>query len=362
MVETRFDRKLPAAGAIADILAGAWRPAPPPPFVSAAELEEALPMIARTNAAALCWWRLRDGAYARLPGVEVLHDAYRYVALEARLHEMRLQAVLRALRAASIEPILIKGWSVARLYPDTGLRPYEDIDLHVRPDQKEPALAALAASDAAGAIVDFDHAEITVYDSGDWDGLYARSRTVDLAGTAVRVLSPEDHLRAICIHGLKHCFSNPLWLCDVAVSVEAAGREFDWTRCFGNRRPQDQWIACALGIARELLGCELPEDAAKRVGRLPRWLVPIVLDTWVRWAVVGAGERRALGELFDNPASVAAIVARRWPNQLAVSLGRGAPLNDDPLWLQRVQQFQHLFAAKRLLQALLRDKPERSTP
>jgi hypothetical protein len=64
-----------------------------------------------------------------------LHDAYRLFALQAVLHEQRLTRAFALLRAAGVEAILGKGWAVARLYPDLGLRPYGDIDLYVRHHQ-----------------------------------------------------------------------------------------------------------------------------------------------------------------------------------------------------------------------------------
>lgn len=358
----RFADKRPAAQGIAALLAGAWRSSPPPLRLSAAELEQTLPLVARTNAAALVWWRLRDTAFASLDAVEALRDAYRYAALRSQLQETQLIAVLGTLRSASIEPLLIKGWDVARLYPRSELRPSEDIDLVVPRADEELAQATLRENGPADAIVDFHHAEISVFDSSNWQELYDRSRVVRWAGIDVRVLSPEDHLRAICLHGLKHCFSNPLWLSDIAAGVEAAGADFSWSHCVGYNQPQSQWIGCALSLARELLECELPPEAAKLASPLPRWLVPVVLDTWVRWATVGSEERWALRELLKNPLSAPAIIGRRWPNQLVVALKRRAPLIDNPRWLQRIHEFVYLFEARRIWQALRRNKPERSTP
>jgi hypothetical protein len=362
MPEVRFAELRPAAEAIAAVLAGSWRSPPPPLVVSAEDLHEALPLLAQTNAAALAWWRLRDTVFASLAGVDALHDAYRYAVLRAQLQESRLISVFETLRSVSVEPILLKGWDIARLYPQGALRPYEDIDLIVRPDELELAQATLRSDERTGAIVDFSHAEISVFDSGDWSGLYDRSRVVGFAGSEVRVLSPEDHLRAICLHGLKHCFSNPLWLADIAVCVEAATREFDWTRCFGQRQPQNQWIGCAIGLAREMLGCDVTAEVAERLEPLPRWLVPVVLETWIRWATAGPDERWALGELFDRPADALSVVARRWPNQLVVALKRRARLSDDPPWLQRLYALAYLFEPKRVVEALLRNGPQRSTP
>lgn len=43
--------------------------------------------------------------------------------------------MLRRLGAAGVEPLLIKGWAIARLYPGAGLRPYTNLDLIVRPSE-----------------------------------------------------------------------------------------------------------------------------------------------------------------------------------------------------------------------------------
>ena len=47
------------------------------------------------------------------------------------MHEVRLREVVTILHEAGIEVLVSKGWSIARLYPQAGLRPYGDLDLHV---------------------------------------------------------------------------------------------------------------------------------------------------------------------------------------------------------------------------------------
>jgi hypothetical protein len=347
-------RQRTVAEIIANVLAGSWRPSPPTLDLSGAELERALPLIERTSAAGLCWWRLRGTAFASLAGVRALQDAYRYAALEAELHQLRLISVLRALRAASVEPILIKGWDNARFYPQPGLRPYEDIDLVVQPAEIELAQATLDANETSDAIVDLVHLEIDGLDAVAWNALYGRSSVAPLAGADVRVLAREDHLRAICIHSLKHGILNPLWLCDIAMHVELTGPDFDWARCFGNQRPQSQWIGCAIGLARDLLGCKVPAQAASRIGPVPRWLVAAVLDAWTTWATAGFDERPpAVRELVEKPTRIAEILVRRWPSGIAVALRRGAPL-DDPPFARRLHELNDLLASKRIVRAASR--------
>lgn len=349
-------------GTIARVLAGSWRSTPPPLEVSTGDIARALPIVARTNAAALFWWRLRDRAPTDIPGLEVLHDTFRYNALHAEHQQARLASLLRLLRAASIEPVLLKGWDLARLYPNTALRPYEDIDFIVRDDEAGRAERVVAAGDTSGAIVDFVHEEISRYDAIGWDDVLARSGTLPFAGGDVRVLSREDHLRAIAIHGLKHSFRNPLWLCDIAVSVETAGSDFDWERCVGNMHAQDQWIGCAIGLARDLLGCDVPPKAAPYLSALPRWLVPAVFAMWTRAAQLGLDERWAVREFLSNPASLGSIVARRWPDPVTEALRRNVPLSDRHPWQRRLHALAFMLSPQRLVNAAVRRKAVRSVP
>ena len=45
-------------------------------------------------------------------------------------------------------------------------------------------------------------------------------------GLDVRVLSPEDDLRFLCLHLLRHGAVQPLWLCDICVLLEARANDF----------------------------------------------------------------------------------------------------------------------------------------
>ena len=68
--------------------------------------------------------------------MEVLHH---------RVHEMEIGEAFSRLRSVGIEPILAKGWAIARLYPERGMRPYGDIDLCVHPDHFLKAFLAVTA-------------------------------------------------------------------------------------------------------------------------------------------------------------------------------------------------------------------------
>ena len=205
----------------------------------------------------------------------MLQEVYRRERLSALIHQREIAYVLSLLRAAGIEPVLVKGWAIARLYPDAALRPYGDIDLCIRPDQFAKANAALKClEDIKGHYVDLHCGFARIgqtkpQDLGrdfrrfsrlrrlgndkeamrEWDELFSRSQLVPLTAssvqsptsnvrlpspprgegleerpahpTRVRILCHEDHLRLLSLHLLRSGARRPPWLCDVALLLEA---------------------------------------------------------------------------------------------------------------------------------------------
>jgi hypothetical protein len=273
--------RLPGAE-VAALLAGSWRPAPPPLNLGPEAIAAAVPLLLQSTAAPLAWHRHRAAGPSRTRPVRPLQNAYREAAIESAGHEQHLQEVLPLLRAAGVEPILIKGWSVARLYPETGLRPYCDIDLGVRPDQLGAAIRVLDAAARNELTVDL-HGGVPDMQDRSWDAVYRRSRLLRLGDVDVRVLCPEDQLRHLCLHLMRHGCAAPLWLCDLGAAVEARPAGFDWDYCLSGHRAQSDWVVCWLGLAARLLGARLGEPSlAARAADLPPWLAPTVLERWTR--------------------------------------------------------------------------------
>jgi hypothetical protein len=238
--------------------------------------------LSRLGAGALAWRQIRDTEFANTPAGEQLHEVYRRQRLSARVHERELVEVLTRFRAAGIEPILVKGWAIARRYPDCALRPYGDIDLCVAPAQfAEAQRVVVSFASVDGPFVDlhsgFDRIGVgkqldlarfvrlwepanpsarsakinnarSAKIDNEWDELYARSQVVMLedkskvqrpkskvedptckvqhtksqveTGFPVRVLSDEDHLRILCLHLLRSGVRRPAQLCDIALLIE----------------------------------------------------------------------------------------------------------------------------------------------
>ena len=261
-------------------MAYSWRPSPLPLECRVEDLAGAAPLLLASGAGALGWWRVRQSELRDTPAALDLQDAYRLHSLQAALHEREIAEVLTLLRSAGVEPILVKGWAAARLYPEPGLRPYGDIDLCVAPKQYQAAAAALKGAKNPTYHADL-HKGFATLDEQSWDELYGRSQVAKLGEIEVRVLPPEDHLRVLCVHLLRHGAWRPLWLCDVAAAVETRPADFDWDRCLGRNRRVADWVACTIGLAHRLLRVPVDDTpVAARAKHLPRWLVPHVLKHW----------------------------------------------------------------------------------
>ena len=120
---------------LARVLAGAWRQALPALEITTEELATVTPALLQTGAGALGWRRVHGSRQHTSAAASELLQAYRIHAVQASLHELQIKDAVQLLRSNGVEPIVVKGWSIARLYVEPGLRPYGDIDLCVNPDQ-----------------------------------------------------------------------------------------------------------------------------------------------------------------------------------------------------------------------------------
>ena len=313
---------------VAAVLAESWHQSPPRPSISPAELAEVAPVLLRTGSASLGWWRIRDSDLRATSAASELQQAYRMHTLQAARHERHLVTAITLLHSAGVEPLLVKGWAVARLYPERGLRPYGDIDLCVRPEQHAVALEVLGADTVDVGAVDL-HGGLQELHRPSLDEVYDRSEVVRLADADVRILGPEDHLRYVCIHMLRHGAYRALWLCDVAVMLESLSEDFDWDYLLGGDRRRGDWVACAIGLAHRLLGARVEGlPVAQRARQLPRWLAPSVLRQWS--LQTHYMNTASLAYCMRHPAQIPRALRLRWPNPIQATVGVGGAFNELP--------------------------------
>jgi Uncharacterised nucleotidyltransferase len=326
-------RKRQPGDIVAGLLAGSWRVEPPPLRLSLSELSSVAALLHRSGLAALAWWPVSLSHLKDTPEAEELTEAYRLQTLQTAASERHMSAALDLLRQAGLDPILFKGWAIAGHYPHAGMRPLGDIDIYLPEEDWWVARVVLARNPELNVPLDLEHADFSAFGS-HWNDLRARSRLLPLGHSEVRVLGPEDHLALLCVHFLRHGAWRPIWLCDIAVALETRPSDFDWTICLGPDRLTADRIACALGLAHQLLGADVEgTPVAQRAKRLPKWLVPAVLKQWDHpyaneHPPFSYGE--PIATCLRRPWHLLPALVRRWPGPIEATVSVNGPFNELP--------------------------------
>ena len=319
---------------VATALEGSWRTSPPAEIhLSATEFDEVTPLLYDSGAAGLGWWRVRETNLRDTPSGELLHQAFRLLALQANIHQTKLQKLFRLMRAAGVEPILLKGWAIARLYPQPALRPYGDIDLFVRPQDCGIAKRVIESEAARGCWVDL-HARISELANSSAEDLFARSKLVWCGEEQVRVPGAEDHFALLAIHLLKHGAWRPTWLCDLGLLLESIPNDFDWDLCLSKNKRRANWIVSAIGLAHELVGAEIADkEIAARAQETPAWLGRSVLKEWETPFAIDQppmSHRAPMRSYLRHPRGFLSDLAHRWPNPILATVSVNGEFNRWP--------------------------------
>jgi hypothetical protein len=318
---------------VARVLTGGWRHSLAPVQIEAGELEQVTPLLLTSGDAAIVWRRIRKSGLYDSKVALALRQALRNNALHNLFHIDVLKRTVSHLRTVGIEAVLVKGWSIARYYPEEGLRPYGDLDLCVRPEDYQKASRALEDVPHQWGLVDLHNGFGKFYERNS-DEVWLRTQLIMLAGVEVRVLCPEDHLRFLCLHLLRHGATRPLWACDVAVALEGRASDFAWDICLGTSRRESEWIACALGIAHRLLGAEIAGTPVEQLAsKVPRWVLSTVLKEWSLPFEIPP----PMMTFLDRPAALVRELARHWPNSIEATINLGGSYNNAfPRWPYRL--------------------------
>lgn len=294
---------------LARVLRGAWRPSPPDPEFSEQQLSAVTPLLLGAGVGPLAWWKIRRSPLRDSNVGDELRRSYHTTAVHSALRERNIANVFQISHGTGIDPILLKGWAIARLYPEPGLRPLGDVDLCLPAGGELPWESAIQHPIARSVEIDLSHDLMGLLKGRSWTDLAQRSEHVNLCGSAIRVLSPEDQLAYLCIHFLKHGGWRPLWLCDVAVALETRSPHFDWDLCLGPDRTRADWIACTIGLAHALLDADVGgTPIERRAHHLPPWLVRTVLKEWEH--------PRISDHVVPHPITRSLRHPRQWPNAL----------------------------------------------
>src|SRR2546421_584382 len=195
---------------IADFLAGSWRENQKAPDISLSDLEQLAGLLYNSGGTGLAWWRIHESDLRASSCGELLHQGYRLQALQTPINEDRIVRAFRLLRGAGVEPILVKGWATARLYPHRTLRSYGDVDLLVGRTHFAGARELLDRDKSATWWVDL-HNGLTELDDRSTDELFKQKQLPEwLVDTVLKQwgnLFQADHLpvrpQRLMAHSLK---------------------------------------------------------------------------------------------------------------------------------------------------------------
>lgn len=204
-------------------------------------------------------------------------DEQKWSLLDNKRHELKITEAFRFFRENDIEPVLIKGWASARFYPQSHPRHWSDVDLAVAASDYFKA-QSLAPKNFG---VDL-HRELRHLDIVPWSELFAKSELVEIDGTPIRILAPEDHLRTTAVHWLSDGAENKERLWDIYYAVDNRPDDFDWNRCLDTAgKTRREWIVCAIMLANKYLELDITGlPLTDRERELPEWLVRCVEKEW----------------------------------------------------------------------------------
>jgi hypothetical protein len=252
-----------------------------------------------------------------------LKGAYRAAWLRNQLLFKRAAEALHLLHEAGIRTMLLKGVALTVAhYRDPGVRPMDDIDVLVAPQDATRALSVLTragweADPAAGADLvtgkaqqlhdrsgrSLDLHRYALWQATDDDDFWTASVEIELLGVRTRSLSPADQLLHVAAHGASWNTIPPVrWLADAVAIERSAGAELDWNRLTSQaeRRRLTLSAAAALEQLVATLGFDVPPGVLDRLRsapttRLERWAhrgatrpigggnrLPVVLEQYVR--------------------------------------------------------------------------------
>lgn len=250
---------------------------------------------------------------------EAAFEVYRYRVIQNAVREHEICTAFRLLRALSIEPILLKGWSVARHYPDPGMRTLGDTDLLVRDEDASLAVNALSGQELN---VDWHKLSGLQAEFATPDEVAGRSELVPLLDTHIRVLCPEDGLHFVAIHMLRHGGWLARWVRDVAVLLESRQANFDWTECLGSCPTKAGWVLSALVLAHQLAGADIRGTPAEN-HRIPEWLVSAVRKAQTDPDPAHHQPPESIWTALAHPWRLPHGIWKRWPNPITAAILTG---------------------------------------
>lgn len=251
--------------------------------------------------------------------------------------------LLRSFHTAGIRTMVLKGAALTmRHYRDYGLRPMNDFDILIHPDQ---VLSSVNLLQGLGwTPIDFTPTEEYIsasYSHGFKDKhgqecdlhwhLLSQCREVDsdrdfwegavetkFHDVPTHVLNANDQLLHICIHGARWNYTPPFrWVADAAIILDTSLSEIDWNRLIAQARKRRLVLPLreTLQYLRTIVDAPIPLEILESIHGLPvpriekleykvnispptRWTA--MLDLWCQHSRL-VGDRMLLSKLVSFP-------------------------------------------------------------
>jgi Uncharacterised nucleotidyltransferase len=149
----------------------------------------------------------------------------------------------------------------------------------------------------------------------DPERLRERLDRIPLGGTMVPILSPEDTLLILCVHGYRHLWEQLGWICDVAELIRTH-QDMGWEQVMAQARALggERVVLVGLFLAHDLLEAPLPKSVQQKI--------------WADPAVRAIGERicERLFRNADSPPDLYSYVLHlrmreRWVDRIRFCAG-----------------------------------------
>lgn len=104
----------------------------------------------------------------------------------------------------------------------------------------------------------------------DFDRLWSRTKSLPIGSSQLRVLSPEDAVLVLSVHGFKHLWSCLKWVCDIAALLSSSD-DLDWSYILeeADRIGALRVILVALFLTSQMCQSRLPEPIRLRLSGDP---------------------------------------------------------------------------------------------
>jgi hypothetical protein len=306
-----------------------------------------LPILLQSGAAGFAWTRIEGSA--RAGSFVELRDYYRKEALYSMLHEREISRCAAMLHERGVSCLFGKGWGVAKRYPGWGMRACGDIDVYVPEHQWAQAQTIIGDESSWAVSIDL-HRSCQEFSAEPLEALWDRAEQVTLRGVECHFIPPEEHLRLLAFHALRHGIARPVWLLDIGFWLQAFGGSLDWARVMALSPTRLRWLKGVIWLAHTTLGFALPESLSP-FRPLPRWVLDDLYRVWGRpyWA------RIPVLSLRREPWQMLQELPRHWPNAIEAVYEQGRPFEEKTLASQAIIFLQR---SRKILPAIRSPKKE----